>query len=49
MEKKIRRGPKLKPTSEKKVPVKIWVKQKYYKDAFKECSEIERKYSTTEG
>ena len=33
MQNKLRRGPKLKPASEKKVPVKIWVKHKYEKEA----------------
>ena len=50
MEKKIlnRRGPKPKAASEKKVQVKMWVKQKHYANAFRECTEIERKYNTNE-
>lgn len=45
---KVRRGPKEKPQSEKKVPVKIWVKQKHFKAAKKDADEIERKYNTIE-
>jgi succinyl-CoA synthetase beta subunit len=29
----LKRGPKIKPVSEKKIPVKIWVKAKYEKEA----------------
>lgn len=42
---RIKRGPKPKPQNEIKVPVKIWVKQKHFNDAKKECDEVERKYS----
>jgi hypothetical protein len=40
-----KRGPKEKPEKEKKVPVRIWVKKKYYAKASKEAKAIERKYS----
>lgn len=40
-----KRGPKPKPDSELKVPVKIWVKKKHYIKAKKDAAEIERKYS----
>jgi hypothetical protein len=41
MEKQLkRRGPKLKPASEKKVSVKIWVKAKHEKEAQKRINYI---------
>ena len=33
MDKALKRGPKAKPASEKKIAVKIWVKSKYEKEA----------------
>lgn len=44
--KKAKRGPKPKPDGELKVPVKIWVKKKYFTKAKKDAEEIERKYSS---
>lgn len=44
-----KRGPKPKAEMEKKVPVKIWVKKKYYKPAKIECDAIERKFTAIEG
>lgn len=43
----MKRGPKPKPEQEKKVPVKIWVKKKYFSKAKQEVDAIERKYSAT--
>lgn len=43
-----KRGRKAIPAGEKKVPVKIWVKQKHFKQAKAECDAIERKYNTNE-
>ena len=40
MEKQLRRGPKLKPASEKKIAVKIWVKAKHEKEAQKLINEV---------
>jgi hypothetical protein len=45
---KQKRGPKPKPENEKKVPVKIWVKKKYFTKAQQEANAIERKYNTNE-
>jgi hypothetical protein len=42
--KTVRRGPKKKPLSEIKVPIKIWVKAKYVNKASKEMALIEEKY-----
>lgn len=48
MENQVRRGPKPKPATEKKVAVVFWVKQKHYLSAKKEANAIERKYHTKE-
>ena len=48
MENQVRRGPKPKPATEKKVAVVFWVKQKFYYDAKKEANAIERKYHSKE-
>ena len=42
----VRRGPKPKPATEKKVAVIFWVKQKHYLSAKKEANAIERKYDS---
>ena len=43
-EKKIKRGPKPKPASEIKVPIKIWVKKKYAKQAAVKALKIQIEY-----
>ena len=48
MENQVRRGPKPKPATEKKVAVVFLVIQKFYHDAKKEANAIERKYHTKE-
>jgi hypothetical protein len=42
--KKLKRGPRPKPESEIKVPIKIWVKKKYVKDATIKIIKIENEY-----
>ena len=44
-----RRGPKLKPSEEKKVAVIFWVKKKYYNEAKEKANAIERKFDSKKG
>jgi len=41
-----KRGPKPKPASEIKVPIKIWVKKKYAKEATIKLLKIESEYES---
>lgn len=45
---KVKRGPKPKLESEKKVPIKFWVKKKHETKALQDAEALERKYSTIE-
>ena len=47
-DKKVKRGPKPKPASEIKVPIKIWVKKKYAKEVTIKVLQIEREYENIE-